>query len=103
MKGNFKEVIAAGPVLVDFHTTWCGPCKAQEPIIKEFASAMGNKVRVIKIDVDKNPGIASRYGVRGVPTIAFFNEGTLCYRHSGVHTLAQLKQLVAENSTQKEF
>jgi thioredoxin 1 len=69
MKGNFNGLINDGrPVLIDFHANWCGPCKIQSPILKEVASDLGDKVRVIKIDVDQNPDLAMQYQIRGVPT-----------------------------------
>ena len=98
MKGNFNKIInGEKPVLIDFFATWCGPCKAQEPIVKSFAAEQGDTIRVLKVDIDKNQDIANRFGIRGVPTIALFKDGKLCYKHSGVHSLKQLKELVEEN------
>jgi thioredoxin 1 len=72
---KFKDLIdSETPVLVDFFADWCGPCKAMSPILKDFATQMGDRVRVIKIDVDKNPTIAQNYRVQGVPTLIFFSE-----------------------------
>lgn len=70
MKGKFDSIISdSRPVIVDFHALWCSPCKMQSPILKEVASELGERVRVIKIDVDANNQIASRYSVQSVPTI----------------------------------
>lgn len=92
MQGNFQNIIQGPvPVLVDFHATWCQPCKMQAPILQEFAREAAEKIRIIKIDVDKNPEIAQRYHIQGVPTLAIFKQGNLVWRQSGVtpkHVLA---------------
>lgn len=96
MKGNFNSLIESNvPVLVDVHAEWCGPCKMQSPILKELAEDMGNKIRVIKIDADKNPDITRRYGIRGVPTLMIFSNGELKYKQAGVHTKPQLKSILS--------
>jgi len=95
MKGNFAEIIASGtPVLVDFYADWCQPCKMQSPILAEVARAMNGRIRVIKIDVDKNPAIAARYQVQGVPTLALFRDGQLVWQQSGVTPAHTLKQVI---------
>jgi thioredoxin 1 len=87
MKGNFDKIVSGEiPVLVDFHAEWCGPCKMQSPILKEVAGTMDGKVRIIKIDVDKNQAIAQRFQVRGVPTLALFKNGKVVWKQSGVQT-----------------
>ncbi len=97
MEGHFDTIIQSPiPVLVDFHATWCGPCKAQSPILKELAGELGDKVKVIKVDVDKNPAIASRFQVQGVPTIAIFKDGKLQYKNAGVHSKAQLYSILLQ-------
>lgn len=91
MQGNFNSIIQdARPVLVDFHAQWCGPCKVQSPVLKQVASEMGERIRVIKIDVDKNPEIASKYGIQGVPTLMVFKDGELKYKQAGVHDRSRL-------------
>ncbi len=71
-----EEVLrAAKPVLVDFSATWCGPCKKLEPIVHELAAEYGDRVKVVKVDVDHAPGAAARFGVLSVPTLLFFRDG----------------------------
>ncbi|MBP6574341.1 MAG: thioredoxin [Flavobacteriales bacterium] len=79
------------PVVVDFYAEWCGPCKMMKPILDEFKGMVGDRVTVIKVDVDKNPSAARAYGVRGVPTLAIFKKGVIVWRKSGVISAAQLQ------------
>ncbi|MFW5777902.1 MAG: thioredoxin [Bacteroidota bacterium] len=95
MLGKFDAIVNANvPVLIDFHAEWCQPCKIQAPMLKDFAAQMGDKIKVIKIDVDKNPEIAQRFQIQGVPTIALFKDGNLVWRQSGVVPVQQLMQVV---------
>jgi thioredoxin 1 len=95
MKGNFNELINSDiPVVIDAYAEWCGPCKVQSPILKEIAQEMGSKIKVIKVDVDKNPEIASRYEIRGVPTLMIFKQGTMKYRQAGLHSKPQLMNVL---------
>ena len=99
MKGNFDTIINdSRPVIIDFHALWCGPCKVQSPILKELATELGERVKVIKIDVDQNPEIASRYHIQGVPTLAIFKNGKLLWRQSGVVSKQQLINVLNQNS-----
>lgn len=99
MKGNIKELIYGDtPVLVDFYANWCGPCKMQAPILEELSTEINNKARILKIDVDKNPGIASQYQVQGVPTLILFKKGSIVWRQSGVALKDKLASLIHQHA-----
>lgn len=98
MEANFNSLIKENrPVVVDFHATWCGPCKAQAPILKEIAEEFGERVRVIKIDVDRNRDLAGRYEIQSVPTLMVFKNGQLKHKQAGVHSKAQLLTIITQN------
>jgi len=98
MQGNFDSIILDNrPVVVDFHALWCGPCKVQSPILKEVANELGDSIRVIKIDVDRNGELARRYNIQGVPTLMIFKNGKIKYRQAGVHNKPQLINLITNN------
>lgn len=84
------------PVLVDFHATWCGPCQTLSPIVEDFAREMGNKLKVVKVDVDKNQKAALKYNIRGVPTLILFQNGKMVWRKSGLMTKRDLAAKVKE-------
>lgn len=95
MRNNFQQLISGDvPTLIDFSAEWCGPCKMMAPILDEFKSKVGDNVRVIKIDVDRNPQIASNYQIQGVPTLMLFKSGKLLWRQSGVVNAHQLMGVV---------
>ena len=82
------------PVLVDFSAEWCGPCKMMAPILKELAAKMGERIRIIKIDVDRNPAIAGKYQIQGVPTLILFERGNIRWRESGVRSASDLQKIM---------
>jgi len=83
--GKFDEMInSTTPTLVDFYATWCGPCKMMSPLLEQVASEMGDKTKVIKVDIDKNRDAATQYGIRSVPTLILFKEGEIVWRQSGL-------------------
>lgn len=84
MKNSFDKVIASDtPILVDFFAEWCGPCKTLAPILKDVKDELGDAVRILKIDIDKNQTLANKYQVRGVPTLLLFKNGKQLWRKSG--------------------
>lgn len=97
-KDSFRNIIKSEkPVLVDFSAEWCGPCKMMAPILKELAGSMGEEVRIIKIDVDRNPQIAGAYQIQGVPTLMLFRNGETLWRQSGVQSAAALEQTIRQH------
>jgi thioredoxin 1 len=95
MNGNFNDIIKSKtPVLVDFYADWCGPCKALAPELQKLADKMDESLRIIKINVDKNPAAAQAYQVRGVPTLLLFQNGQLLWRTSGYMTERQLEDTI---------
>lgn len=94
---KFKELIASNiPVLVDFFAEWCGPCKTMTPILHELKSMKGEKVKIVKIDVDKHQELASYYQIQSVPTLMIFKDGKQLWRQSGVIRANDLSNILAE-------
>ncbi|PZU84244.1 MAG: thiol reductase thioredoxin [Chryseobacterium sp.] len=99
MSQKFQELIQSErPVLIDFFATWCQPCKVQSSVLNSVKEQVGEKARIVKIDVDQFPSIASENGVRGVPTLAIFKNGELLWKESGVHDVNSLVGLLENYS-----
>jgi thioredoxin 1 len=99
MKSSFSEIIKDNtPVLVDFHADWCGPCKMMAPILKEAKTSLGDAVKIIKIDVDKNEALATKYQVKGVPTLILFKNGEQLWRQSGVMQKDEIIKIIKSHS-----
>jgi len=98
-QSKFGDLIKSDtPTFVDFSAEWCGPCKMMGPILEDLKSKVGDHVKIIKIDVDKNPGIATAYQVQGVPTLMLFKNGNALWRQSGVMTSEQLKKVIEQHT-----
>ncbi|WP_462265899.1 thioredoxin [Mucilaginibacter sp.] len=96
---SFNELINTGkPVLIDFSAEWCGPCKMMAPILKQVKDAVGDNVTILKVDIDKNPAVASAYNVQSVPTLMLFKNGQSTWRQSGVIQAAQLTSILAAHT-----
>lgn len=96
-KKNFWNYInGKQPVLVDFFATWCGPCKAMNPVLKDLAKDLGEDVKILKVDVDKNQVVANKFKVRGVPTLILFKEGKILWQKSGAMSKHQLSNLIKD-------
>ncbi|MFW2177718.1 MULTISPECIES: thioredoxin [unclassified Moraxella] len=85
------------PVLVDFWATWCGPCKAIAPILDELSTQYEGKARIVKVDVDQNPALASQYGIRSIPTLFVFKNGEKVDATMGMQPKAQLSALIEKH------
>lgn len=95
---TFHQVInSKQPVLVDFHATWCGPCKQMAPELQRFAQKNSGKLRVIKIDIDKNQTAAQQFNIQGVPTLILFKEGKVLWRQSGAMSAQQISNGVSSH------
>lgn len=96
-KSTFSEIIHGDiPVLVDFHATWCGPCQLLKPVLEKTAVTWKDRLRIIKIDVDKNQSAATSYKVQGVPTLILFQNGKILWRQSGFMNENQLNTKLRE-------
>lgn len=96
---SFQDVLnSENLVLVDFFTEWCGPCKMMKPILEEVKGSVGNKARILKIDIDKNPRMAAQFQITGVPTLILFKHGKPVWRQSGVVQPSALQNVVERNT-----
>lgn len=99
MNDSFQNIINSDkPVLIDFFATWCGPCQMLAPVLKEVKESMGDRVSIIKIDVDKNQELAAKYQVRGVPTMMLFQKGQQLWRQSGVLSKEDIIRTITDKS-----
>ena len=98
---TFEETLAAthGLVMVDFWAAWCGPCQAIAPVLDELARAMDGRVVLLKVNVDESPALAARYGIRSIPTLLFFKEGTLVDRVVGAAPKTVLQGIVSARAS----
>lgn len=98
---NFNSIIKSDkPVLIDFFATWCGPCKMLGPVLKEVKDTLGDRISILKIDVDKNQQIAAQYQVRGVPTMILFQNSKQLWRQSGVLNKEDIIKIILEKSNE---
>jgi len=98
-QASFSDLIQGDkPTLVDFYAEWCGPCKMMKPILEDLKQRVGDRARIIKIDVDKNPVLSAAYNIQGVPTLALFRQGELKWKQAGVMTTENLKKVIDQHS-----
>jgi thioredoxin 1 len=94
---SFSEIIQSEtPVLVDFHATWCGPCKMMAPELDRLKKMMGASLRILKVDIDQNRQTADHYQISGVPTLILFQRGQIKWRQSGVMNASQISQVIQQ-------
>lgn len=93
---TFNDVISTNqPVLVDFFATWCGPCKMMHPILEQLKEALGDKLRIIKIDIDKNQAVANQFQIQSVPTMILFKDKKILWRQSGAMPQNALQDVIS--------
>jgi len=96
---NFNELIHdTKPVLVDFYADWCQPCKMVTPILQKVKHEMGEKVRIVKINVDNNQAISAKYNIRSIPTLMLFKNGQMVFNQAGVISYEEIIKLINANS-----
>lgn len=92
---KLNEIINGSQLtLVDFFATWCGPCKMMHPVLEQLKEDMGDSLRIIKIDIDKNEALMEQYRIQSVPTLMLFRKGDALWRQSGAMSLSDLKKVV---------
>lgn len=96
---SFSDIINQDKaVLIDFFAEWCGPCKMMSPVLKDVKKELGNSVSIIKIDVDKNQALATKYQVRGVPTLILFKNGKQLWRQTGLLQKDEIINIITTKS-----
>lgn len=99
MNTSFSNLINSDkPVLIDFFATWCGPCQMLGPILKEVKDSLGERISIVKVDVDKNQELATMQQVRGVPTMMLFQNGQQLWRQSGVLSKDEIIKIILDKS-----
>ena len=94
---KFNEMINGEQLtLVDFFATWCGPCKMMHPILEQLKEKMGDDIRILKVDVDKNEALSMQYRIQSVPTLMLFKKGEMVWRQSGAMRLNDLMQKISQ-------
>jgi len=95
---KFNDIIKSDkPTLIDFSAEWCQPCRMMPPILKDVKKQLGDKIRILKIDVDKNPAIAQKHQIQSVPTMMVFKSGNIVFRQSGVMQANQIVQMMQQH------
>lgn len=99
MPETFSEIIKSDrPTLVDFFAEWCGPCKMMKPILEELKAKVGERAKILKIDVDKAQQTANAYQIQGVPTLILFKNAKIVWRQSGVATVSELERVINQHA-----
>jgi thioredoxin 1 len=94
-KETFGEIIGGEKlVLIDFTAEWCGPCKMMKPILQELRQRMGDKIRILKIDIDRSPAVSDAFGIQSVPTLMLIRNRNILWRQSGVMQTSQLEKVI---------
>lgn len=98
MNGRFLNIINSNkPVLVDFFADWCEPCKQMSPILKEVKLELKDNIKIIKVNVDKNPVIATKYQIRSIPTVIVFKNGEIQWKGVGIKPALELKSILLKH------
>ena len=96
---KFNDIInSENLTLVDFFATWCGPCKQMHPVLEQLKQELGDSIRIVKLDVDKNDALAAAYRIQSVPTLMLFRSGQVGWRQSGAMRLNDLKAIINQYS-----